>query len=713
MDLNSYIPESLQASFFVEKNREGGLLCTCRFTYGQKDFNPLNRFEERQLPLEMYRDMGRETIILEVLQSWFPFQNENMQCLMPEGDDTIFEFLLHGIGELSEFGEVYLEGALKTMHILPGPPLQMGISLEGNLLQIHVDMGESTQEELLELVKSYREKKRFYKCRNGTFIRLDQEEAGVLGELIQGLHLKDKDFQKNVLSVPGNRALFLDRLVKNSGMPVVRNQAYRSLLRDFKTYEDNDYELPIQLEAEMRGYQIQGFRWLKTLRQYGFGGILADEMGLGKTLQVIAFLLSEKENQKEKYRPALVVCPASLVYNWFNEFHKFAPAMSCLMLVGDQIARRSAMASAQGADIWITSYDLLRRDLPYYREFDFSIQVVDEAQFIKNKNTQNARAVKTVNAAMRIALTGTPIENRLSELWSIFDYLMPGYLFSYKYFREQIELPIVREQNEGAIARLHKMIGPFVLRRLKTQVLSELPDKMEEIVYSRLEGEQHKLYNGVALLLKKQLEGTDDKDFSSQKLQILAQLMRLRQICCDPSLCFEGYTGESAKRIACLQLVRNAVEGGHKILVFSQFTSMLALLESSFTQEGITSYTLTGNTPKDRRMQLVQAFQKDETPVFLISLKAGGTGLNLTAADIVIHYDPWWNSSVQNQATDRTHRIGQEKVVSVFKLITENTIEEKIRQLQEKKHQLAEDVLAGEQVSLSTLTRQDLLEILA
>ena len=445
-------------------------------------------------------------------------------------------------------------------------------------------------------------------------------------------------------------------------------------------------------------------------------------MGLGKTIQVIAVLLDEKLSAAGRDADAgrdaaarsisLIVCPASLVYNWENEIHTFAPELTVQTITGTAAEREQAISGYREYDVAVTSYDLLKRDILLYEKLEFRYQVIDEAQYIKNPGTQSARAVKQIQAKTRYALTGTPIENRLSELWSIFDYLMPGFLFGYQKFKKEYEQPIVRDGEEGALKALHLLIGPFVLRRLKSDVLKELPEKLETVVFSKPEAAQKEIYTAHAMKLKQQLGQSGEGSYGSDKLQILAELTKLRQLCCDPSLCYSNYKGGSAKLDTCIELILGGIEGGHKILLFSQFTSMLELIGKRLKKEGIAYYTLTGSTPKEERIRMVGAFQSDDVPVFLISLKAGGTGLNLTAADIVIHYDPWWNVAAQNQATDRTHRIGQKKQVSVFKLIMKNTIEENIMKLQENKKGLAEQIITEGTLSLASLTREDLLEIL-
>ena len=342
----------------------------------------------------------------------------------------------------------------------------------------------------------------------------------------------------------------------------------------------------------------------------------------------------------------------------------------------------------------------------------FTYQVIDEAQFIKNHTTAAAKAVKVINSRVRFALTGTPIENRLSELWSIFDYLMPGFLYSYDRFRRELEHPIAKNEDETAMEQLKRMVEPFILRRLKSEVLQDLPDKIEEVQYVGFEKAQQQLYDGQAIHMKQMLGEQSEENYMKNKIRILAELTRIRQICCDPSLCFEDYSGGSAKREACMELIHSAIDGEHKMLVFSQFTSMLELLEADLAKENIQYYKITGATKKEDRTDLVRRFNVDSTPVFLISLKAGGTGLNLTGADIVIHYDPWWNLAAQNQATDRAHRIGQEKTVAVYKLIAKGSIEEKILRLQEDKKALADEILSGETGGLMKMSREELMELL-
>ena len=607
---------------------------------------------------------------------------------------------------------------LKQWKVLAPPKVSVGVSVNKGWLNLTVDTGGLSDQELAKILAAYSQKKKYYRLKSGEFLQLGEGGLYTVARLAKELGISRKELQSRAVSLPAYRAMYLDSVLKEGpGVAYYRDQLMKALVRGLRSVEDSDYPVPERLQSVLREYQKTGFHWLKTLDVNGFGGILADDMGLGKTIQTIALLEDAYGGEQKEQEPSLIVCPASLVYNWEHEIRKFAPDLTIRSVVGNAGEReeilREACAAPGGTSVFITSYDLLKRDVEQYGELHFRFQIIDEAQYIKNAATQSARAVKAVNAGTRFALTGTPVENRLGELWSIFDYLMPGFLFGAQHFRKEYELPIVRDQDGEALERLRRITGPFILRRVKKDVLRELPDKLETVVYSRMEEEQKNLYAAGAAKLKERLDRSEGEGLGEERFQVLADLTRLRQICCDPRLCYENYKGGSAKLETCMDLVRRGVEGEHKILLFSQFTSMLELIESRLNQEGIASYKLTGATSKEERMRLVGEFASDATPVFLISLKAGGTGLNLTAADIVIHYDPWWNVAAQNQATDRSHRIGQDKQVTVFKLIARNTVEENILTLQESKSRLSDQVITGDGGSFGGLTREDILRILA
>ena len=417
----------------------------------------------------------------------------------------------------------------------------------------------------------------------------------------------------------------------------------------------------------------------------------------------------------ETTKASLVVCPSSLSLNWQNETNKFANKLKTVVIKGSLFDRKRQIKEIDKYDLVITSYDLLKRDIELYEKEDYNFRfiIADEAQYLKNSNTQNAKSIKKIKAETRYALTGTPIENSLAELWSIFDFIMPGYLFSYRKFKNTYEMPIIKGEDENAMQKLKMLIEPFVLRRTKKEVLKELPDKTVTVFNNEMCEEQRNLYiNYLARAKQEVAEKVKLNGYEKSKMQILAALTRLRQICCHPGLFINDYNEGSSKLEQCMEIVKEAVKSGHKILLFSGYTSMFEIIEKELNKEQIRYLKLTGSTKVDERIKMVDEFnQNPEIQVFLISLKAGGTGLNLTGADMVIHYDPWWNLSTENQATDRAYRIGQKNNVQVYKLITKNSIEEKIYELQEKKSKLADNMLETNTVFVNKLTKEDILKL--
>ncbi len=706
-----YLPPEAQFIFYLD-GEEGDLTCRAYARYGEREVAMLDVLRVGHMIQEPFRDEVREEEALYLAMQWFPEIDEEKEELCCGGDEArIYEVMAQGVEKLMEIGEVHCTRRFLGYHVVNQVKVSVGVSVSSGMLDLAISTEDIPQSELLDLLQSFRVKKKYYRLKDGSFVNLEDSSLEMLAELVDSMHLKPKDFIKGKMHLPMYRTLYLDKMLEeNESVYSQRDSHFRRMVKGFKTVKDADFEEPASLTKIMRNYQKNGYKWLRTLESWGFGGILADDMGLGKTLQVIAVLLAAK--QEGKKGTSLVISPASLVFNWGEEFAKFAPELSVSLVTGSQEERQAKIEAWQEYDVLVTSYDLLKRDIPCYEDKEFQYQVIDEAQYIKNHTTAAAKAVKVVKGRQRYALTGTPIENRLSELWSIFDYLMPGFLYGYDVFKREIEIPVVKNQDETAMRRLQRMVGPFILRRLKEEVLKDLPEKLEEIRYVRFGREQQRLYDGQVLHMREILEGQDDSEFRKNKMKLLAELTRLRQICCDPGLCFENYGGEAAKVEAALQLVQSGVEGGHRILLFSQFTSMLEILEGELTKAGLEWYTITGATPKERRLQLVKQFNEGAVPVFLISLKAGGVGLNLTGADVVIHYDPWWNLAVQNQATDRAHRIGQTRKVTVYKLIAKNSIEEKIQRLQETKRDLAEQVMSGELGQLGSMSREELLELL-
>lgn len=621
------------------------------------------------------------------------------------------------IPKLQKYGDIYVTDSMKKLRVVPSASFQVGVSVSSGLLEMSMASNQFNKEELAEIFSSYDRKKKYHRLKNGTFITFNEEQKQVMSAISDVMKNYADKKNPDTIKMPLFRALYLDELLaEKESVELKKNREYRKLIGKMKSYENGDYEVPQSLEAVLREYQRDGFYWIKTLKENGFGGILADDMGLGKTLQILAFLLSEKEQGKVKDElRTLIVAPASLVYNWKKEVERFTPQLSVCVMAGTAHERKEFIKNqTSNVDVWITSYDLLKRDIELYQDIVFANEIIDEAQYIKNQTTHAAKSVRLVNSSFRMALTGTPMENRLSELWSIFDYLMPGFLYGYTRFRSEIETPIVSDKDEDAMTRLRAMIHPFILRRLKKDVLKELPEKQEEIVTVALSGEQKKLYQAHSQRLKMFLEDQNDEDFAQNKLQILAELTKLRQLCCGPELLLENYKGENAKLETCIELITQAIAGGHKILLFSQFTSMLDLIGEELKKAKIDYYRIDGSVKKEARMEMVEQFQnpKNQVSVFCISLKAGGTGLNLTAADIVIHYDPWWNKAAQNQATDRAHRIGQKHAINVYQLIAEETIEQKICELQQVKEDLAEEVLSGEGISSTQFNKDEIMNLL-
>lgn len=726
IDWEKYRPEALKARFEFDSDSPDELRLRPTLSYGDFTFSPL---ADEHVPREICRDVPAEFYISRLITRYFSYWEDESGELVIRGDEeALYQVLSEGMPQFQEVGEVWLSESVRHLRVLPPPEVSMGVSLGGGWLDLKIETAGIDPAELLQVLSEYRQKKKYYRMKNGEFLQLSGGGLQAFDSLTADLGLTKSEFQAGEAKIPAYRAFYLDSLSGDGRMKLFqRDEAYGMMVRDLKTAQSVSYAVPAVLEKTLREYQKIGYTWMRTLARYHFGGILADDMGLGKTLQVIALLTAfyqEKTEQKaagnegsgsELPLPSLIVCPASLVYNWGQEFARFSPEIRVLLIAGtakerqEQLEEQMRMEAPEGAQVIITSYDLLKRDRAAYLGRTFEYEIIDEAQVIKNAKTQGAKAVKEISANARFALTGTPVENRLSELWSIFDFLMPGFLYSYRKFRERYELPIVKNQDPEALTALRRMTGPFVLRRLKKDVLRELPGKEERIVYSAASGRQQKLYTASALKLKEALAGGAWS--GNGKLEVLSQLMRLRQICCDPALCFEDYTGESAKLETCVSLIASASAAGHKILLFSQFASMLERIRERLLQEGISSHLLVGATPKEERSRMVQAFASDEVPVFLISLKAGGTGLNLTAADIVIHYDPWWNVAAQNQATDRAYRIGQEKPVTVYKLILKDTIEENLLKLQNAKLALAAQVVSEGMVSLGDLSQNELMEL--
>ena len=718
--IRKYIPAEPEFVCYLDVDQEA-VLCEPAVYYGEKSHSPFDSddWKYRRTEPEHYRDIEAETALMDFLSGYMAEKDPVEKIFVtPRDDETLFTFLDSGLSGLMTMSEVRATERFMRLKIRRRMPFHAGVSLAEGLLTVELTSDELSPEEIMAAVSGYRQSQKFIRLKNGDFLRLDEnEELKKLIELMDTLQVSPKELLAGKMHIPAFRSIYIDKMMESmEDVYAERDTKFKKLIKEFKTISDADFDVPARLREVLRKYQVAGYRWMRVLDAYGFGGILADDMGLGKTLQAIAVLLADHDeiDPQEKPGTSLIVCPASLIYNWEEELHRFASPLRVLVVAGTQAERRDMIAQWKEYDVLVTSYDLLKRDIAEYEGRAFRYEVIDEAQYIKNHRTDAAKCVKLISAKTKFALTGTPIENRLSELWSIFDFIMPGFLYDYGTFREEFEVAIVKNRDEEKMERLRRMVGPFILRRSKAEVLKDLPEKLEEVHYAGFgrSSEQRKLYDAQVVRMREDLRRKSEEDLKRSRIEILAELTKIRQICCDPALLYENYKGDSVKKEMCMELVRSVVEGEHKALIFSQFTRMLELLKAELDKEKIPYYEITGATPKEARIERVRAFNADRTPVFLISLKAGGTGLNLTGADVVIHYDPWWNVAVQNQATDRAHRIGQTKVVTVYQLILKGSIEERIMELQQQKRALAEDILSSENVTASTFSREELLELL-
>ncbi|WEV42419.1 DEAD/DEAH box helicase [Bifidobacterium sp. ESL0682] len=843
------VPCHIETYLDRDKN---GITCDVQARYGDERFHVFSGIGPDE---PVARDKETERLAVEAVRQYFPMPNGPIARIREDDDKAIYKLLNEGLPVLRGLGEVFSTPSFDGLTSSPHPVFKIGLAMKSGLVEISPIADEIDPSEVPALLNSYRKRRKFHRLRNGAFVNMADVDTGKLDEVTGDLGLKPVDLDSGAVSVPAYEAYYLD----NESEDEDKSDEFRSYLNDLRVIDPKIYQVPKSLVQVLRPYQVEGFRWLNAVADKGFGGILADEMGLGKTVQMLSYLVSRHDEQR-KIGPNLIVCPASLVYNWAAECAKFAPELNVQVLAGSKAERRATLKNtkswyegrknsgmentdplnhnqmldgsdaelltshpsvageqAQGAlvstthlddsatsvsaddgwqgadspqlldidaedewvapDVLITSYDLLRRDIDDYDGLECYCMTLDEAQYIKNHATKSAHAVRSISARHRFALTGTPIENRLSELWSIFDFLMPGMLGAYKHFRDRFEMPIL-SGDENAQVKLQAFVGPFILRRLKSQVLKDLPDKIENVITVQLEGEQRKLYAALEQQLRATLNKQRDIEYKTGKIQILAQLTRMRQACCDPRLLFSnvgsnvvkkdahvwgapsreieraddapidelnetadasanaivgnndlsgtgsgapGVIGKprkvtSAKLDAIEELVSSCQDAGRKMLIFSQFTSFLDLIAERLRKNGVAYNVITGATPKRKRLELVDQFNSDDTPVFLISLKAGNTGLNLTGACVVVHADPWWNAAAQEQATDRAHRIGQTQDVNVYQIVAKDTIEERILKMQQSKsdlaHRFVDNAGTGTSAGISNLTKDDLLQLL-
>lgn len=608
----------------------------------------------------------------------------------PQICSHIVATVLNGLENLNkETNDEYID---ENITINPNITLDISQSRNGYMsMKLNIEGVDSN--EYREIFSSYKNNNRLYRMKNGAYLDLKDKDIEQAFKLIDILNIYN-DFDN--MKIPNNKAIYLEKLIEDEDLSFVNGSKYVSnVVKKFDKVKSKNYEVPKDLNATLRDYQVSGFEFFKTLSDYQFGGILADEMGLGKTIQTIAFLLSNKDKK------SIVITPTALIYNWKNELEKFAPTLKVGLLHAAKSEREKILDNIDNYDVILTTYTTYKNDIDKYKNINFDYCIIDEAQNIKNPDAIITKAIKNVNAKVKFALTGTPIENNLMELWSIFDFIMPGYLYNKSKFKS------IFVNNDKNIIELKNLIKPFILRRTKKEVITELPDKIEQKIIIDLEKEHKRAYKGYVNLITRKI-----KENNQDNITVFSYLTKLRQLCLSPELMVKNYQGKNSKLDVLINIINDSSD--EKILVFSQFTKVLEVIGKRLNEENISYSYLDGKTSAKDRVKLVEEFNTNNNKVFLISLKAGGTGLNLTSANIVVHFDPWWNPAVEDQASDRAHRIGQKNVVNVIKLIAKGTAEERVINLQETKKELIEDVINGNLDNSSTLknlSKDDIIDL--
>ena len=608
----------------------------------------------------------------------------------PQICSHIVATVLNGLENLNkETNDEYID---ENITINPNITLDISQSRNG-YMSMKLDIEGVDSNEYREIFSSYKNNNRLYRMKNGAYLDLKDNDLEQAFKLIDILNIYN-DFDN--MKIANNKAIYLEKLIEDEDLSFVNGSKYVSnVVKKFDKVKSKNYEVPKDLNATLRDYQVSGFEFFKTLSDYQFGGILADEMGLGKTIQTIAFLLSNKDKK------SIVITPTALIYNWKNELEKFAPTLKVGLLHAAKSEREKILDNIDNYDVILTTYTTYKNDIDKYKNINFDYCIIDEAQNIKNPDAIITKAIKNVNAKVKFALTGTPIENNLMELWSIFDFIMPGYLYNKSKFKS------IFVNNDKNIIELKNLIKPFILRRTKKEVITELPDKIEQKIIIDLEKEHKRAYKGYVNLITRKI-----KENNQDNITVFSYLTKLRQLCLSPELMVKNYQGKNSKLDVLINIINDSSD--EKILVFSQFTKVLEVIGKRLNEENISYSYLDGKTSAKDRVKLVEEFNTNNNKVFLISLKAGGTGLNLTSANIVVHFDPWWNPAVEDQASDRAHRIGQKNVVNVIKLIAKGTAEERVINLQETKKELIEDVINGNLDNSSTLknlSKDDIIDL--
>ena len=677
-----------KAEFYIDRNR-GSIILESKFIYG----NSILGIDEDKY---IIRNLEKESEVLDLLNDLGFYQEEGKYKFI-EDDEELFYFIHKGVERLKEVGDVFYSESFKKYKIISKPIITANIKEKQDYLDFSFKIDDVDNRKISKILDAFKENKKFFKLDENSFLDLSDRELENFMSLIGNIEdIKLKSDEESII-INKNRAFYLNDYINEKQLEFINGKEFlEEISTRFKNIKNIKFDVPDALCATLRDYQVEGFKWFKILEYYGFAGILADEMGLGKTIQTIAYILSGEGKR------SLVVTPTALIYNWKNEFEKFAPSLNVGIVHGNKKEREKVLENINSYDVILTTYGTVKNDIESYKSLDFDIMIIDEAQHIKNATAKVALAIKSINAKQKFALTGTPIENNLLELWSIFDYVMPGYLFNKNKFATKFV------KNSDDYLELKRAIEPFILRREKREVVKELPEKIEKKFFVELSKEQKKIYSTYVKSLK------DDIEISGKsKVEVFSYMMKLRQLCLEPKIIYKDYKGENSKLNAAMNLIEEY--DNHKILLFSQFTGVLDSIKNELINKKIEFSYIDGSTPAKERMDLVDEFNESKTKkVFLISLKAGGTGLNLTSADIVIHYDPWWNPAVEDQATDRAHRIGQKNNVEVIKLISKGSIEEKILKLQDFKKDIIEKVMTGKLANaslLSSLSEEELIDL--
>ena len=673
--------QSFRPSFYMEREEDGSIRLDMQFQYETCLVTTRNELEN--LPFASDIQLEKQIFQLALSAGFEADFRSWRQSLKAEAVHSFFQEVLPAFEAL---GELKISESLQNLYQVQKP--QIHISSKGSLLEIQFDFQDIDQEEINRAMKALVEKQDYYISSTNQVYYFDEETKCIRQDLDD---LGMEEIESDSFHARKSLAYTLSHLFKDQDQ-VTFTEEFRHLAHDL-THPEDFPMTALNIKADLRDYQKKGIQWLQMLHHYGFGGILADDMGLGKTLQAIAFLSSQlQENSR-----VLILAPSGLIYNWADEFQKFAPNLDVVVVHGLKPYRETILAEKH--QIYVTSYATFRQDSEIYQDLSFDFLFLDEAQVMKNAQTKIAKTLRKFVVPSVFALSGTPIENNIGELWSIFQIVLPGLLPAKKDF---MKLPA---------ERVAQFIKPFVMRRKKEEVLTELPDLIEVVYKNELEDQQKAIYLAQLQQMQERIEHVTAAEFQRNRVEILTGLMRLRQICDTPALFMEDYKGDSGKLDSLRDLLSQIAEGNHRVLIFSQFRGMLDRIEEELPQLGLTSFKVTGSTPSQERQEMTKAFNQGECDVFLISLKAGGVGLNLTGADTVILVDLWWNPAVESQAIGRAHRMGQEQAVEVYRLVTRGTIEEKIQELQEQKRNLVSEVLDGTE-SRGSLTLSEIQEIL-